>query len=78
MLLLIMLSGLIIASFCYAFSSVVASVGNTLTGNNKPAKPSRHEEKSMKLKELMDWADELEQQAKQLQRDTAHWRKLDS
>lgn len=64
---------LVILSFVYAFYSMVASAGNRLLGSSGQSKSSRLDSKQQDVQELLQWANELEQQARQLQQDQAEW-----
>ena len=64
---------LVILSFVYAFYSVMASAGNRLLGSSGQNKPSWLDSKQQEVQELLQWANKLEQQARQLQQDQAEW-----
>lgn len=66
MFLIILLVGFIIVSFCYAFASMVASVGNTLTGNSKASQADRYEAERIKLEALRAELHDMEQRLDKL------------
>lgn len=71
MFLLVILAGTMMLGLVMLVGSLAAGAVNLLFG--RPAGPSRLATKQMEIQELLEWAEELQQQARQLQKDQAEW-----